>query len=114
MAFFYHAIHQSTFPFGCEDKPSKPSFFSERRTEEFCVLKCRRTISSPTTSPTNRMVVTKGWSMIDLRIRKKKCEILDPVALGTSFGGDTTTLGRVSSMDVRDGTMGLPVIVLSQ
>ncbi len=30
------------------------------------------------------------------------------------FGGDATTLDNVSRMDVREGTMGLPVMVTSQ
>lgn len=42
---------------------------------------------------------------------RSKLEVVD---LGLIFGGEAMTLGRVSRMEVRDGTMGLPVMVVSQ
>ena len=36
------------------------------------------------------------------------------VDLGGSVGGDFRVLGRVSRMEVREGTMGFPVLVVSQ
>jgi len=36
------------------------------------------------------------------------------VDLGAIFGGEAMTLGMVSRMEVREGTIGLPVMVVSQ
>jgi len=36
------------------------------------------------------------------------------VDLGDILGGEATILGRVSRIEVREGTMGLPVEVVSQ
>jgi len=38
----------------------------------------------------------------------------DVVDLGAILEGDAITLGRVSRIEVRDGTIGLPVMVVSQ
>ena len=49
-----------------------------------------------------------------VRILKKIWPIDELVDFDAIFGGEAITLGRVSKMDVRDGTMGLPVAVVSQ
>lgn len=36
------------------------------------------------------------------------------VDLGAILGGEAMTLGMVSRMEVREGTIGLPVMVVSQ
>jgi hypothetical protein len=42
------------------------------------------------------------------------CSKLDIVRFALILGGEATTLGSVSRMDVRDGMIAFPVIVLSQ
>ena len=49
-----------------------------------------------------------------LRILKKMFSMKETVDFGESFGGLLTTRGRVSKIEVRDGTMKLPVSVTSQ
>lgn len=62
-----------------------------------------------TTRPTAR--ARYGCPEQICRIRKKKCSIELTVDFGLSFGGEATTFLRVSRIEVREGTMGLPVIV---
>lgn len=45
---------------------------------------------------------------------QKNQKMLLWVLLGGRVGGDLRTLGRVSRMEVREGTMGFPVEVVSQ
>jgi hypothetical protein len=42
------------------------------------------------------------------------CSKLEIVRLALILGGEDTTLGRVSRIDVREGMMAFPVIVVSQ
>jgi hypothetical protein len=49
-----------------------------------------------------------------LRTVQIKCPKNEFLCLGLILGGDATTLGSVSRMDTRDGTIGLPVVVRSQ
>ena len=46
-----------------------------------------------------------------LKKKRPRAEVVD---LGLIFGGEATILGRVSRIEVREGTIGLPVMVLSQ
>lgn len=55
-----------------------------------------------------------GWLAQPVRIVKSKWPKKEFLFFGLILGGEATTLGRVSRMEVREGTMGLPVIVLSQ
>lgn len=45
---------------------------------------------------------------------QKIAPILEVDDFGVNFGGEEMVLGRVSRMEVRDGTIGLPVEVRSQ
>lgn len=55
-----------------------------------------------------------GWCDQVDRMRKKNAPIADLVDLEAIFGGLLRTLGTVSRMLVRLGTIGLPVMVVSQ
>lgn len=56
----------------------------------------------------------KRWPEIAPLMSKKNFSKLEIVDLGFIFGGETTTLGSVSRIDVRDAMIELPVMVVSQ
>lgn len=57
---------------------------------------------------------THGWLFAAPRRLKKICWIRPVEDLDRILGGLATTLGRVSRMEVRDGTIGAPEMVVSQ
>lgn len=67
-----------------------------------------------TTIPAMNPIDRIGWPEIAPLISKKNFSKLEMVDLGLIFGGEMTTLGSVSRMDVRDAMIELPVTVLSQ
>jgi len=67
-----------------------------------------------TRHPITLKEVTIGCRVQRFRSRKKNISMDEVVDLDAIFGGDAMTRGRVSKIDVREGTIGLPVIVVSQ
>ena len=59
-------------------------------------------------------MVNIGCAPAPRRISKNTFEKFEMVYLGLIFGGDVITLGTVSRMEVRDGRMGLSLMVVSQ
>lgn len=55
-----------------------------------------------------------GCSEAALLRSNTTCSRFEMVRLALILGGDETTLGRVSRMEVREGTMAFPVMVVSQ
>lgn len=55
-----------------------------------------------------------GLLLIEFRLRAAYAQTTDPFSLEGSFDGDERTRGNVSSIDVRDGSIGLPDEVVSQ
>src|SRR3569833_468300 len=68
----------------------------------------------PIVRPRVQAMVRKGCSEMVMRMSKKVISMLEMVSLGLILGGEAVTLLIVSEMDVRDGRMGLPVMVWSQ
>ncbi len=64
----------------------------------------------PAMNPIDRI----GCPEITPLISKKNFSKFEMVDFGLIFGGELTTLGSVSSIDVRDARIELPVSVLSQ
>ena len=77
-------------------------------------IRCRPQRARPQMMPTSAPKLSHGWELMAPRISKKSVSMPEVVDFGFSTAGLLTTFGRVSRMDVRDATMGLPVTVWSQ
>jgi hypothetical protein len=57
---------------------------------------------------------SQGWLPQAFLIWKKKCSIAPVVDFGLILGGEATTFESVSSIEVLEGLIGSPLIVMSQ
>jgi hypothetical protein len=55
-----------------------------------------------------------GWLLRKERVKKKKVSKVPIVDLGDSLGGDATTRGMVSRMEVREAIIEAPLEAVSQ
>ena len=74
----------------------------------------RPQINEADSEPIIRPIVIYGCWLDAARAVKYIVPKLPVVDFGLSLGGDVTTFGSVSRMDVRDGTMKPPASVISQ
>jgi hypothetical protein len=77
-------------------------------------MRFRPHINALITIPAMNPIDRKGCPEIAPLISKKNFSKFEMVDLGLIFGGETTTFGSVSRIDVRDAMIELPVMVLSQ
>lgn len=70
--------------------------------------------AEPSMRPKIQPIVRYGCSEKVTRMSKNIFSKLEIVSFGLSFGGCAVTLLRVSRIEVRDGTIWLPVLVWSQ
>jgi hypothetical protein len=68
----------------------------------------------PKAMPRTQPELRYGWSRKVVLMSKMIFSKKPMVSFGLSLGGFAVTLLTVSRMEVRDGTMGLPVLVWSQ
>ena len=60
------------------------------------------------------LIAQYGCQELKLRILKNTCSTEPMVDFGVSFGGEATTRGMVSRIDVREGVIAAPESVTSQ
>jgi hypothetical protein len=96
--------------------PNNPRFFSSSNLKNpplVFLLRLDKT-TPPSTTPTTNTMVKSVCSAAAPRTSKNIFLKLEMVSFGLIFGGDATTFGIVSRIDVRDGMMKFPVMVVSQ
>ncbi len=95
--------------------PNSPSFSSSLKYPPLPLLNLPRPhMNAPNTIPAITPIDRKGCPEIAPLISKKNFSKFEMVDLGLILGGEITTLGSVSRMDVRDAKIEFPVIVVSQ
>lgn len=87
--------------------PNNPPFSSSSLKKPPLLLRTRPRPQrlTPRIIPIIAPMDKRGWLDIVLLISKKNFSKLEMVDLGLIFGGESTTLGSVSRIDVRDGIM---------
>jgi hypothetical protein len=95
--------------------PNRPSFSSSLKYPPLLLRnRFRPQTNALPTIPAMNPIDRIGCPEIAPRISKKNFSKFEMVDLGLIFGGEMTTLGNVSRIDVRDAMIELPVMVVSQ